>query len=70
MQCDREGRLADNPELAPRKVDIKGLEGADTGALDVQDVIGALERVLFAAECEREVGQTGDGVAFCGNVSF
>jgi len=55
--------LTNDPESSPREFNVDALEGADTGSLSIEDVVLSLERVIFAAERETQVGEIGDILA-------
>ena len=56
--------LTNNPDAATIwQVDVHSGEGRQTCTLDVQDVIGTLERIWFAIEVEGEVWETGNRIA-------
>jgi hypothetical protein len=55
-------RRTNNPQATAREVDIHAHERRDTGSLNFKDVLGALQRVGFAIECEREFWEVGN---FC-----
>ena len=47
--------LTDDPEFAPWEVDVHALERADAGALDIENVVGAVHWVVFAVERKRQL---------------
>jgi hypothetical protein len=49
--------------LTPWQVDVEGSEGTDASVLDVEDVVGTLDRIWLSVEVEGEVGQAGNLVA-------
>jgi hypothetical protein len=61
--------VTDDPERANRSRDVHAGEGGDAGSAGVEDVVLALESVFLAAKAERELGESGDGVAVDGVLS-
>lgn len=61
--------VADDPERADRGGDVHTREARDAGSAGIQDIVFALERVFFAAEEERQLGEVGNRVAVYGVLS-
>lgn len=60
MRLHDKRRHTNNPERPAGEVDIEASEGRDTGALDLKDVIRALQRVWLLVEVEGKVGEIGN----------
>lgn len=55
--------ITDNPKGSDGSGNIHTDKRRDTSSTSVQDVVFSLERVVFTAKLERELGELGNGVA-------
>ena len=55
--------ITDDPDWAERRRNVEALEGGDTGAAAVEDVVSCREREVVAGEGEGYVGEGGDFIA-------
>jgi hypothetical protein len=55
--------IANDPEITSRNVQVHTREGRDASALEIENVVAALERVGSTIKVEGKVGQVGNRIA-------